>query len=408
MGNKIFEDSYGGEILMERYTLFTSIKSLIYALLVLSIGIIACGSESAAIKVAQETTVVSTPSNGEVQGEDAIVRTTTKPAINTSTPEFTSTPSPIGSAIVIADSCNLRSGPGTSFGIIGNVKRDTVLAVHGKNPSGDWILISVEEKSWISTSLVKLDVDINSIPIVDIGQPEAAATPVIKAEDILPSPTQQETISGTPIPTPLYKHDQIEVFNVSTYKTSDGGLYFYGEVKNTGELPLKQIKITITLYDSESNILDFDDSYAYLPWQHNLWNTGILYPNQQAPFKIIFDNPGRWETFDTSVEFNNASDRDFAKHYKDFEIRNDTGRGINDFLYNYQITGEAVNIGDLISGNIWFIATLYDSSGKVVGADEFLTDIDHLSPDETIVFKVQVYARGPVSSYSLIYDAIKK
>jgi hypothetical protein len=43
----------------------------------------------------------------------------------------------------------------------------------------------------------------------------------------------------------------------------------------------------------------------------------------------------------------------------------------------------------------------------VVGVDEVLTDYDEFHPGETLPFKVEVFSRGKVDSYQLLYYSIE-
>lgn len=70
----------------------------------------------------------------------------------TNTPTITPTPTATPAALIVNRTANVRSGPGTSFEIIGQVQQgDTVEAV-GKSEAGDWLLLQNNE--WIATFLV--------------------------------------------------------------------------------------------------------------------------------------------------------------------------------------------------------------------------------------------------------------
>lgn len=51
----------------------------------------------------------------------------------------TSTPAPTASFTVNSDAVNVRSGPGTSFGVLGSVQRGQTFEPTGRNPAGDWL-----------------------------------------------------------------------------------------------------------------------------------------------------------------------------------------------------------------------------------------------------------------------------
>ncbi len=116
-------------------------------------------------------------------GLEAVAR-----AIATPTP--TSTPTPV--AVVRAEVLNVRSGPGTEFDVIGQVKLDDLLQVIARTPVGDWLLICCianQQEGWVSSRLVGLNV-----PVVVV--PEALALPPT------PTPTLTPTPDATPTPPP--------------------------------------------------------------------------------------------------------------------------------------------------------------------------------------------------------------
>ncbi|MGC9332488.1 MAG: SH3 domain-containing protein, partial [Bacteroidales bacterium] len=88
---------------------------------------------------------------------------------DTPTPKFTSTPSPIDNAVVTANLCNLRAGPGVNYSVVGSVEKDDVVPIFGRNENSDWLLIDYGQSIWIAASLVKLNKDMSAIDIVDFA-----------------------------------------------------------------------------------------------------------------------------------------------------------------------------------------------------------------------------------------------
>jgi uncharacterized protein YgiM (DUF1202 family) len=54
------------------------------------------------------------------------------------------------------ENINIRSGPGTSFGIVGVASAGSVLAVSIRNEAGDWIRLDGKSDRWIAASLVEI------------------------------------------------------------------------------------------------------------------------------------------------------------------------------------------------------------------------------------------------------------
>jgi len=180
-----------------------------------------------------------------------------------------------------------------------------------------------------------------------------------------------------------------------------------GEVQNLGSRPVKSLDATATLYDANGAVLATESSYVKTPLAFNLWHTGVLLPGETAPFYIIIDSPGQWKDWKIELEYDEAADSDFDEHYYDLEILNDQGRAINEFFYNYRVSGEIENIGLLETGNVRIVVTLYDVQGRIIGVKEAMTDDDELLPGEMVPFSVDMYARGQVASYRSFVRSVK-
>lgn len=97
------------------------------------------------------------------------------------------TPAPTGPVTGTATTnANLRSGPGTTFDIVGNTTLGQLLTIVGRTQDGAWYLL--DTGSWISSTLVAGAPPIAQIPIFDPNAPPtptpgapAAATPELEA-----------------------------------------------------------------------------------------------------------------------------------------------------------------------------------------------------------------------------------
>jgi hypothetical protein len=389
-------------------TIWSLRGKLVLSLPVIIFGLIslACESEASVTRVVQGTTPSPQPTEIQKETQPAITNEPTPTVVSEVTE--TPTPSPVGTATINTDRCNLRSGPGKNYEVVGNAKRGDTFPIFGKDATGDWLSIEETNTKWIAASLVKTDIDIASIPVLEIEPAHAAIAPGETQEH--PKETPSLTIEASdinPTLTPVVSNGQIDVFNIAVHKSSDGGIVVYGEVLNRGDKPIKRAEVTLSLYDSDNNLLDTDSGYAYLPWEHNLWNTGILYPTERASFVIIFDDPGAWVLYKADLEYEDAREREYSEHYPDLQIINDIGRPIDDILFNYQVSGEIKNTGNSLSGPVWVVVTLYDKNGQVVGVGEVVTDVERLGPGEIEPFKIQEYARGPVASYRILFRAYR-
>lgn len=62
---------------------------------------------------------------------------------------------------------NVRSGAGTNFGILGTLATGDEITVYGRNEAGDWLQFSLDDQTaWIYTSLVSVEGDVMSLPVV--------------------------------------------------------------------------------------------------------------------------------------------------------------------------------------------------------------------------------------------------
>lgn len=88
---------------------------------------------------------------------------------------------------------NLRSGPGSTFTLVGTVQAGQTLAVVGRNPAGDWL--QLQSGAWIAAFLVNR-VAVGLPVIGEEPPPFPAPTPVAT-----PAAGQNATTSLLPTPT---------------------------------------------------------------------------------------------------------------------------------------------------------------------------------------------------------------
>jgi uncharacterized protein YgiM (DUF1202 family) len=102
---------------------------------------------------------------------DTLAPRLTEPSV-TDTPTPTGIPIPQADAVVNATPLNLRAGPGTQYGIVGQLSEGDALTVTGKNnEAGDWLqVVTTDEiEGWVSSQFVILYVD--GVPIVPTPAP---------------------------------------------------------------------------------------------------------------------------------------------------------------------------------------------------------------------------------------------
>lgn len=185
---------------------------LLLVILALSGLLAACGGREEPTPVVPPTrtprpTFTPTPlpvgqpeTSAQPAGEQAVANPAPAPQEPTPTPvpqEPTPTPAPQEPfAVVTNPAANLRSGPGTSFTLVGTVERGTEFTIVGKNPAGDWWQVCCYngQTVWIAAFLVDAGGPLDTVPVpADIPTPPPTPTPVP------PTPAPP-----TPTPTPSF------------------------------------------------------------------------------------------------------------------------------------------------------------------------------------------------------------
>lgn len=109
---------------------------------------------------------------------------TAKPAQPTATPTAKSAPV----ATVKDDLVNLRSGPGTSYDLLGQAVLSDTLQIVGRTAASDWWQVCCtadKESAWVKAEFVQTDQSAQklaaAVPVVDAAKPTAAATEIAPA-----------------------------------------------------------------------------------------------------------------------------------------------------------------------------------------------------------------------------------
>jgi len=83
-------------------------------------------------------------------------------------------------AVVTAESLNVRSGPGADYEAVGHVNKGDVVYVAGRNQAGDWLNIAKDDiVGWASARYLDTLVDVSTLPVVSSEPaPQQTVTPV--------------------------------------------------------------------------------------------------------------------------------------------------------------------------------------------------------------------------------------
>jgi hypothetical protein len=149
----------------------------------------------------------------------AAIPTTTPRPPDTATPEPTATVPPAetqppaeeatatpGPSLTVSLPANVRSGPGTSYGILGGLNVGTTAVPVGRDASADWFAIPYSlapgGTGWISSLVVTYAGDVNALPLVAAGPPpptSGAAGTTVAAATATPAATTAAA-TNTPVP----------------------------------------------------------------------------------------------------------------------------------------------------------------------------------------------------------------
>ncbi|MBI4926252.1 MAG: hypothetical protein HY835_00695 [Anaerolineae bacterium] len=144
-------------------------------------------------------------------------------------PSATPQPSPTtGPQCVVQQGLNFRSGPGTAFNPpLGTLQKDAVVIPQGFNPSGfpggTWVQVSDPSSGkvgWVSAGaeFVKCNVDVNSLPRVDVAAPPRPKPPALSNSQPDGTPLN---LDGSVITSPDFLI-RMAVKEIGTTKDGDG------------------------------------------------------------------------------------------------------------------------------------------------------------------------------------------
>lgn len=90
------------------------------------------------------------------------------------------TPTPVTLLATPKSNGNVRSGPGTSNGVVGSLHGGTAITADGRNATNDWLHVTLADGStgWAAASLLTVTGDISTLPVLS-NSDTSAATPAL-------------------------------------------------------------------------------------------------------------------------------------------------------------------------------------------------------------------------------------
>ena len=242
----------------------------------------------------------------------------------------------------------------------------------------------------------------------------ATATPTerstatqIETETWTPTPTQTSTATptapttATPTRTPTFPAGVHILPNHCTYLCNswmppfNPYLQLVGEVLNNTAYHLQWVKVTAVFFNEGGQLVDTDHCY--------IWPTNLP-AGERTSFHMALTEPANWSYY----EFDAVTFDYGGKAYPQVTILNDSG-GYNATTQEYQIVGQVRNDHGSAVDSVNVVATLYDSSGIVVGSNYWSRGYSTpLEPGQVATFSLSFTCNGHyavVSSYRLQVDA---
>ncbi|MFN8495988.1 MAG: SH3 domain-containing protein [Caldilineaceae bacterium] len=109
-------------------------------------------------------------------------------------------------ATVNDDLINIRSGPATTFDLVGSASKGQTFQIVGKNPQGDWWQICCVngQKGWVYSPLVQAE---NADQVAVAADMPTAAAPTATPAQVAAAPTATPAAANTPAPAPATSDD---------------------------------------------------------------------------------------------------------------------------------------------------------------------------------------------------------
>ena len=172
---------------------------------------------------------------------------------------------------------------------------------------------------------------------------------------------------------------QVSIVNDQQY-VNEGILHIVGEIENDTLVPLNQIVITATFYDTHDKIIDTVNTDSILK---------TIMPGKKGPFDLILTNKMIPQIYRYSL---NIQYKPADPKTESLEILSSGAK--RDILDNFIISGTITNHVHKTANTIVIVATLYDKDGKVVAISKSYSEPDYLKAGGIRPFLVSVHDKS--------------
>jgi len=187
---------------------------------------------------------------------------------------------------------------------------------------------------------------------------------------------------------------EVTIQNDQYYVGDDGAFHIVGEIQNDLKSPLNQVRVFVTLYDDDENVLANKET-------RTLVNT--IMPTMRGPFDFIFTNINSKQVNTYSLDF------DYAISEPKGQVIDITSSEIKrDSHNNLIISGVVENNGELTANTVAVITTLYDKEGNVVSVSRTHPEPDYLGSDDDVFFIVSMIDKSQIPNvvdYSVVAES---
>lgn len=174
----------------------------------------------------------------------------------------------------------------------------------------------------------------------------------------------------------------------------EDGLYVLGEVDNTGDQPLEQVEVSISLRDANNEVLATAQGGII---------TDYIEAGGRAPLAVIFANaPASFANY--VIQPVRGLPGYLGNYYRDLQIREAVGNG--EQFGSYVVTGQVVNVGPEEAVEVSLVVVLYDGLDRVIGVRRAEPNHNVIPRGGHTEFAIEVTpATGPVARFAVIPQA---
>lgn len=177
------------------------------------------------------------------------VFTDSSQAAPTQPPPPTETPTPANATLTVADTANLRGGPGTTYSIVGAANSGESFPIIGKSPDGQWWQVTFNgQPAWLFGQLVTTQnadavAIAQNIPVAPTAAPAPPPEPTAT-----PAPVAAAPAAPAPAPAPVDNYPY-GLLNTERCDPNAGQTYFQGFTRDSNNNPINAVCIHLFFYE---------------------------------------------------------------------------------------------------------------------------------------------------------------